>query len=88
MRSVSQSVETPGALSKTIFRLDGLFSFLEMLLPQLVYSNEDLMTFSIYKPIQIFFADLFLIHFLKYYYRVQQKIEDLFMKSRNRVIHD
>ena len=46
------------------------------------------MTFSIYKPIQIFFADLFLIHLLKYYYRVQQKIEDLFMKSRNRVIHD
>ena len=42
------------------------------------------MTFSIYKPIQIFFADLFLIHLLKYYYHVQQKR----VKSRNRVIHD
>ena len=42
------------------------------------------MTFSIYKLIQIFFADLFLIHLLKYYYHVQQKR----VKSRNRVIHD
>ena len=49
------------------------FIFCPVSVAKLVDSNQDGMRFSIYKPIQIFFADNRLLHLLKCYYPVKQK---------------
>ena len=51
-----QSAQTTGALLKMIFEWDGLFNFWENITSGACYSNQDWMTFSFYKPFQIFFC--------------------------------
>ena len=63
-----------GALLKQF--LDGITCLIswKVSVPELIYSNQDSMTFSTYKPIQIFCAYHYLAHLLKCYSHVEQKI--------------
>ena len=50
-----QSAQTTVALLKMIFEWDRLFNFWENITSWACYSNQDWMTFSFYKPFQMFF---------------------------------
>ena len=57
-----------------VFGWDGLFSFLENTTSLACLLRSGLKTFSTDKPTKIVFADPYLVHLLKCYYYLQQKV--------------
>ena len=70
-----QLAQKTGALLKIFLDEKILLISWKISLPELVYSNQSWMTFSMYKPIQIFFAYHYLAHMLKCYYRTKENRE-------------